>query len=71
LLQRLGIPIVAHSEEVGENLQDHYQARVIVKLRKKHSLNDDVRWPSRWACLYRICREWSSRCSVQCHAFVG
>ena len=49
LLQRLGIPVVAHSEEVGENLQDHYQARVIVKLRKKHSLNDDVRNPLRLA----------------------
>ena len=49
LLQGLGIPVVAHSEEVGENLQDHYQARVIVKLRKKHSLNDDVRNPLRLA----------------------
>jgi choline dehydrogenase len=49
LLQRFGIPVVAQAAEVGENLQDHYQARVIVKLRKKHSLNDDVRNPIRLA----------------------
>ena len=40
---------MAYAAEVGENLQDHYQARVIVKLRKKHSLNDDVRNPIRLA----------------------
>lgn len=49
LLQGLGIQVVAHASEVGENLQDHYQARVIVKLREKHSLNDDVRNPVRLA----------------------
>ena len=49
VLHRFGIPILAHSAEVGENLQDHYQARVIVKLRQKHSLNDDVRNPLRLA----------------------
>ena len=31
--------------EVGENLQDHYQARVIVRLKKRMSLNDQVRSP--------------------------
>lgn len=30
---------------VGANLQDHYQARVIVRLRDRKSLNDDVRDP--------------------------
>ena len=49
VLHRFGIPVLAHLAEVGENLQDHYQARVIVKLRQKHSLNDDVRNPLRLA----------------------
>ena len=49
VLQRFGIPVVVNAEEVGENLQDHYQARVIVKLRNKISLNDDVRNPLRLA----------------------
>jgi choline dehydrogenase len=37
--------VVADSPEVGENLQDHYQARTIVKLKKKMSINDQVRNP--------------------------
>ena len=37
--------MVADSPEVGENLQDHYQARMIVKLKKKMSINDQVRNP--------------------------
>ena len=45
LLQQHGIPVVADAPEVGENLQDHYQARVIVRLKKKMSLNDQVRNP--------------------------
>ncbi len=45
LLQRHGIEVVADSPEVGENLQDHYQMRMIVKLKQKLSLNDDVRNP--------------------------
>lgn len=45
LLQSHGIEVHADSPEVGENLQDHYQARVIVKLKKKMSLNDQVRNP--------------------------
>jgi choline dehydrogenase len=49
LLQRHGIDVVADSPEVGRNLQDHYQARVIVKLKEKRSLNDDVRNPLRLA----------------------
>ena len=43
LLRRQSITVHADSSEVGQNLQDHYQARVIVKLRKRMSLNDDVR----------------------------
>ena len=45
LLREYGIPVVVDAPEVGENLQDHYQARVIVRLRKKLSLNDQVRNP--------------------------
>jgi choline dehydrogenase len=45
LLRRHGIAVRADAPEVGANLQDHYQARVIVKLKHRHSLNDDVRNP--------------------------
>jgi len=45
LLRGLGIPIVADSPEVGRNLQDHYQARLIVRLKQPISLNDQVRNP--------------------------
>ncbi len=49
LLRAHGIEVVADAPEVGANLQDHYQARVIVKLRERRSLNDDVRNPLRLA----------------------
>jgi choline dehydrogenase len=49
LLRRLGIPIVAALPGVGENLQDHYQARTIVRLKKRVSLNDAVRNPLKLA----------------------
>ncbi|MBK0392721.1 GMC family oxidoreductase [Ramlibacter algicola] len=45
LLRQQGLPVHVDAPEVGENLQDHYQARVIVKLRKRMSLNDQVRNP--------------------------
>ena len=45
LLRGLGIPVVADSPEVGRNLQDHYQARLIVRLKDRISLNDQVRNP--------------------------
>ena len=44
-LRAHGITVHVDAPEVGANLQDHYQARVIVKLRKKMSLNDQVRSP--------------------------
>ena len=34
LLRGLGIPVVADAPEVGRNLQDHYQARMIVRLKR-------------------------------------
>lgn len=49
LLGRHGVPVVADSPGVGANLQDHYQARTIVRLRKHVSLNDDVRNPLKLA----------------------
>jgi choline dehydrogenase len=45
LLRGLGIPVVADAPEVGRNLQDHYQARIIVRLKRPISLNDQVRNP--------------------------
>ncbi|RRH81941.1 choline dehydrogenase [Variovorax beijingensis] len=45
LLRGHGIAVHADAPQVGENLQDHYQARVIVKLKKRMSLNDQVRNP--------------------------
>jgi choline dehydrogenase len=49
LLKSNGISVNVDAPEVGENLQDHYQARVIVKLRNPHSLNDDIRNPLKLA----------------------
>jgi choline dehydrogenase len=45
LLRRLGVPVVADAPDVGRNLQDHYQARTIVRLKDRISLNDQVRSP--------------------------
>jgi len=49
LLQNHGIDVVVDSPEVGENLQDHYQMRMVVKLKRNMSLNDDVRNPFKLA----------------------
>ncbi|MEO6928927.1 MAG: GMC family oxidoreductase N-terminal domain-containing protein [Casimicrobiaceae bacterium] len=51
LLRRQGIEVVADLAGVGANLQDHYQARTIVRLREPRSLNDDVRNPLRLAAM--------------------
>jgi choline dehydrogenase len=45
LLRQHGIDVLVDAPEVGENLQDHYQARTIVRLKKRLSLNDAVRDP--------------------------
>jgi choline dehydrogenase len=45
LLEPLGIRVLVDAPEVGENLQDHYQARTIVRLRERRSLNNSVRNP--------------------------
>ena len=44
-LRAHGIDVVLDAPEVGENLQDHYQFRIIMELRRKLSLNDFVRNP--------------------------
>ncbi len=49
LLRSHGVGVVVDAPEVGQNLQDHYQARVIVKLKEKRSLNDDIRNPVKLA----------------------
>lgn len=49
LLQRHAIPVLADLQGVGGNLQDHYQARTIVRLKQHNSLNNDVRNPLRLA----------------------
>ena len=45
LLAAHGIPLKVDAPEVGQNLQDHYQMRTIVRLKEKVSLNDQVRNP--------------------------
>lgn len=45
LLRQHRIAVHADSPDVGANLQDHYQARVIVRLKHRMSLNDQVRSP--------------------------
>lgn len=51
LLREHGIAVVVDAPEVGENLQDHYQARTIVRLKERLSLNDEVRSPFRLASM--------------------
>lgn len=48
-LAKVGIHCLVDAPGVGENLQDHYQMRLIVKLKRKLSLNDDVRNPVKLA----------------------
>jgi choline dehydrogenase len=43
LLRRFGIPVVADRPGVGENLQDHLQLRLIYRVAKPITTNDDLR----------------------------
>ena len=45
LMDEHGIASVIDLPGVGQNLQDHYQMRTIVRLKDKLSLNDDMRNP--------------------------
>jgi len=47
LLSQYGIPVVKDLPGVGENLQDHVQARFIFETKKKITLNDDMANPLR------------------------
>ena len=51
LLARHGIVVRVDAPEVGENLKDHYQARTIVRLKRRISLNDHVRNPIQLASM--------------------
>jgi choline dehydrogenase len=51
LLRRHGIEVRVDAPEVGENLKDHYQARTIVRLKRRVSLNDHVRNPLQLASM--------------------
>ena len=51
LLAAHGIQVLVDQPEVGQNLQDHYQARAIVRLKEKHSLNDEIRDPGKLAAM--------------------
>ena len=51
LLETHGVPVVADLPGVGGNLMDHYQSRVVVKLKRPDSLNDHVRNPLRLAAM--------------------
>lgn len=42
LLQEIGIPVVHDLPGVGENLQDHLQLRLMYKVRKPITTNDDL-----------------------------
>jgi choline dehydrogenase len=55
LLRKHDIPVIVDAPQVGENLQDHYQARTIVRLKARVSLNDQVRSP---AGLARMGLQW-------------
>ncbi len=51
LLESLRVRVKVNAPEVGANLQDHYQARTIVRLKQRISLNDDVRNPLKLASM--------------------
>ena len=42
-LQALGIPVIRHLPGVGENLQDHLQLRLMYKVAKPITTNDELR----------------------------
>ncbi len=50
-LRRIGIAPVVDLPGVGANLQDHYQVRSILRLKRKTSLNNDVRNPLKLASM--------------------
>jgi choline dehydrogenase len=45
LLQELGVPAVKVLDGVGENLRDHYSARMVARARNVRTINQYARWP--------------------------
>ncbi|HEX5611377.1 MAG TPA: choline dehydrogenase [Burkholderiales bacterium] len=43
LLQQHGIPLVLDAPNVGEHLEDHFQARMVIRCKTQCTLNDDLR----------------------------
>ena len=54
-LARIGVPLLLHRPEVGRNLQDHLQIRLMYKVSKPITTNDDLR--SLWG-KGRIALQW-------------
>jgi choline dehydrogenase len=49
LLREHGIPVILDQPQVGENLQDHLQARIVLKCTRPITVNDDMQSPWRTA----------------------
>jgi choline dehydrogenase len=45
LLRKLGIPVVIDLPGVGQNLQDHYGTRTVVRIHNAKTANELSRWP--------------------------
>ncbi|MCH9670966.1 MAG: GMC family oxidoreductase N-terminal domain-containing protein [Gammaproteobacteria bacterium] len=45
LLNELGVPVVHALAGVGENLRDHYSARMVARARNTRTINQYARWP--------------------------
>ncbi len=57
LLEKHGVAVVHDAPGVGENLQDHYQMRCLVRLNRKITLNDGMRNPfalAKWGLQWLI-----------------
>lgn len=48
-LAGLGVPVIHHNAQVGENFQDHLQVRFVFKAARPITFNDDMRNPLRMA----------------------
>ena len=48
LSQALGLPVIADNPGVGENLQDHYAMRVVHRVTRPVTLNEQARPPRLW-----------------------
>jgi len=53
LLAGLGIPVIHESPGIGQHLCDHYQTRVVYRIKPGSSLNQRARGPRLWAEIAR------------------